>query len=726
MTRIQGDRALPNDGVDELGFGPTADLLAEALAVGTSSDGLVVGITGRWGSGKSSLINLTQAAIRRRAEAERPHVVEFKPWLVGERDALLQAMFAELVAGIDQIELESGDATGVTIRKAERAATAVREFAGALGTAAKIAKAGGSWVPGLGLLGGLVEKVSGAVSKGRPKPLAASKKKVSARLRKLRRTLVVVIDDVDRLEPSEIIEILRLIRSVADFPNITYILAYDRDVVAHAVKVAADVEDGHAYIEKIVQITLPVPHPESFDLRRWFDRELRKISLNVSEEAERRIKEIIDREGGRYLITPRAVVRTLDSIRFHWPVLEGKVDLTDFIWLQFIKVGNPQLHEWISVYLTEMSALASGRTSIPEAQQAKARTDLDAALEHEAGSFAELCDRLADHLPGIAHYHRDPVGGIYEDVQRDEMDRAIGARRLASPDHYRLYFAFAQPTNAPRVSDFADLTNAVRHSAEETEALLRQWQGQRLTSGVTRAEIMLDRLSAKGLTAPTAQEAENLLVALSNVMDELATDGIGEFGGPDVWRRALRSLPVLFDAMSDARSTVVERMFAQGQALMWLTSIFRTEIFAHGRHGNRPDSDRILSSDELDAVTAVMIERYRRMSFAEIAATSRPLSLLFAWQQGGDDAGPRELLAAEAATDEGLVSVLEQVTGRVRVATPNAEREVATLSRSNIASLIDYEQARERITQLAENGQDTNLKAKAKVLLESFRDGDRF
>ena len=142
MARIQGDRALEGDGEDKLGFGPTADLLAEALALGTSSDGLVVGVTGRWGSGKSSLINLTQAALRGRADGDRPHVTEFKPWLVGERDALLQAMFAELVAGIDQIELEAGDATGVTVRKAQRAATAVREFAGLLGGAGKVVKAG--------------------------------------------------------------------------------------------------------------------------------------------------------------------------------------------------------------------------------------------------------------------------------------------------------------------------------------------------------------------------------------------------------------------------------------------------------------------------------------------------------------------------------------------------------------------------------------------------------
>lgn len=726
MARIQGDRALENDGEDKLGFGPTADLLAEALAVGTSSEGLVVGVTGRWGSGKSSLINLTQAALRRRTDGDRPHVIEFKPWLVGERDALLQAMFAELVAGIDQIELEAGGASGVTIRKAQRAATAVREFAGLLGGAGKVVKAGSAGIPYIGAVIGMVEDFFQSASKDKPRSLAASKKKVCSRLAKLKRPLVVLIDDVDRLEPSEIVEVLRLVRSVADFPNITYVLSYDQDIVSHAVHVAAQVSDGRAYIEKIVQITVPVPHPEAFDLRRWFERELKGMNLAGGEEVERRIFEIIDREGGQYLVTPRAVVRTLDSIRFHWAVLEGRVDLTDFIWLQFVKVGNPALYEWITVYLTEMSARASGRTNISEEQRVRARQSLDEALGRDGTAFGEVCDRLADHLPGIASYHRDPNGGIYEQVHQVEMDRAIGARRLASPDHYRLYFAFAQPTNAPRASDFNDLATAIAASAEQAAALLRQWQGQRLTSGVTRAEVMLDRLSARELAAPTASDAEHLLLAYANVMDELAAGSVNDFGGPDVWRRAMRSLPTLLDALGDAREAGIRRMFNEGTAVSWLTSLFRHETFAHGRHGNRPDSDRLLTSDELDIVTEVMLDRYGCMSFDDIKRQLQPLSMLFAWQQGGDEDGPRTLLAAEVETDEGLVATLQHLCGRVRTATPTAEREIATLSRSNIASLVDYESARERITRLAEAAQDPALREKAGVLLESFRDGDRF
>lgn len=380
MTAMHGDRALSEEGVDQLGFGPTADRIAEALSGGIAADGLVVGVVGKWGSGKSSLLNLTRAAIHRRDMLTRPHVIEFKPWLVGDRDALLRALFTELVAGIDAIELEGGDATGIGLRQMARAGDALREFGSKLEGAGKVMKAAGSWVPGLEPIGAMVENIGATARKGDGASIAATKHKVVERLRGLKRSLVVMVDDVDRLDPSEIVEVLRLVRSVADFPNVVYVLCYDAEIVAHAVTVAAKARNGHAYIEKIVQITVPVPSPEAFDLRRWFERELRTFLPPMSYDEERRITDIIDREGGRYLLTPRAVVRTLDSIRFYWAASHGQIDFSDFVWLHFVKVGNPALYEWVAVYLSEMSARASGRAHIPAEQVVRFRTELDRAL----------------------------------------------------------------------------------------------------------------------------------------------------------------------------------------------------------------------------------------------------------------------------------------------------------------------------------------------------------
>ena len=59
-------------------------------------------------------------------------------------------------------------------------------------------------------------------------PLSELKDKLAKSLRELNHRFVVTIDDVDRLEPAEVIEILRLVRSVVDLPNIIYLLCYDQ------------------------------------------------------------------------------------------------------------------------------------------------------------------------------------------------------------------------------------------------------------------------------------------------------------------------------------------------------------------------------------------------------------------------------------------------------------------------------------------------------------------
>ncbi len=69
--------------------------------------------------------------------------------------------------------------------------------------------------------------------------LSDLKDKLARSLRELGHRFVVTIDDVDRLEPAEVIEILRLVRSVIDLPNVVYLLCYDSEILAHSIEKAS-------------------------------------------------------------------------------------------------------------------------------------------------------------------------------------------------------------------------------------------------------------------------------------------------------------------------------------------------------------------------------------------------------------------------------------------------------------------------------------------------------
>ncbi len=62
---------------------------------------------------------------------------------------------------------------------------------------------------------------------------------ITKELRALAEPIVVVIDDIDRLTTPEIREIFKLVRLTASFPNIVYVLAFDRARVEQALT-----EDG--------------------------------------------------------------------------------------------------------------------------------------------------------------------------------------------------------------------------------------------------------------------------------------------------------------------------------------------------------------------------------------------------------------------------------------------------------------------------------------------------
>ena len=106
-NELHADRPIgPND-ADYLGFGQVAQRLAGAILYQASSDGLVIGIEGVWGSGKSSLLNLTVASLKKMRRRHKPIVVRFQPWIVGDRDALLTTLLADIAKAIEPIEAEA-------------------------------------------------------------------------------------------------------------------------------------------------------------------------------------------------------------------------------------------------------------------------------------------------------------------------------------------------------------------------------------------------------------------------------------------------------------------------------------------------------------------------------------------------------------------------------------------------------------------------------------------
>ncbi|MEW6166493.1 MAG: P-loop NTPase fold protein [Pseudomonadota bacterium] len=735
---LDGDRPIQKASEDALGFASAARHVASAIVEAAPPDGFVVGIEGEWGSGKSSFINLLAEALA--AGGNAPQVVRFLPWLIGSRHGLLKEMFLEIAKAALRIEVkpdEAGSAVERGIfgwrknkRVGEREARRKRigellgKYSSRLIAAAKVAEAFGT--PWAGNASRVLESGAGELNKwAAGASLDSDKAQLDSELRFLTKKIVVFIDDLDRLEPAEACEVLRLVRAVADFPNVIYVLCYSRAIVARNLAAALKIEDGAAFLEKIVQVTYSIPSPEAFDLRSMFRQEVTSLYPNLlanDEPATRRLRDrlasVIDSEGGRTLRTPRDVVRTVNALRFHaTPVLE-QIDLADMVWLQLIRIRCTALHQWIESYMVSVAALSQGAQVASggrDADFARLKDILEGEDKWEAHDTNTRFYDLSEYLPGIE------TDKVYN-LSTHEVAQAVAARRLGSPQHYRYYFALTAPKGAVTDVQFQSFIEKAETAPGEAAELFRSLARTVRSPGGVMASAILDRLQGKAMDQFEPHVVRGLMQAIAHGMDDAAlTIGKGDWGRYWIWNDAGRVLKAGLQVLnSDQRSELVRELFANADSLGWLTDLFRGEVFAHGVYGDKPQPEKewLLSAGEYEVVSDALLARYRAMTPEVMKRTPNVHATFYAWHQSrpGSEDEIRGKIAELSRDDSDFLVMLESmrswraVNGAVSY----------PLRKSELDWLLNFDEVESRLKRLAAGSEDLDKARRVADLINAI------
>lgn len=284
---------------DFLNFTGVSDTVAEII-VQAEGRPISIGVSGAWGSGKSSMIRLVRNALEQRSEGQTGKFVfvEFNAWLYqGYDDA--RAALLEVIASALRSEADARK-TGVekTVELLKRVDWLRLAKAG-IGTAASVALG----VVPPGLIGEIFElgkkAVSGNLAAGDaktaandasqvaeaassllkapsettpPKEIHAIRKCFEEALGEMGVTLVVLIDDLDRCLPETTISTLEAIRLFLFLQNTAFVIAADDAMIRHAVKKHFDgVDDAlvTSYFDKLIQVPIRVPPLGTQEVRAY-------------------------------------------------------------------------------------------------------------------------------------------------------------------------------------------------------------------------------------------------------------------------------------------------------------------------------------------------------------------------------------------------------------------------------------------------------------------------
>lgn len=500
------DAPISEDSEDRFGRTRLADSIEKDLTGGASP--IVVAVVGPWGSGKTSVLEL----VRRRLSSVDVVVIDFNPWLFTGTDQLIQHFFTELVA---QLSTHKDQRVRSVADSIERYSEILDPLAGLPGIG-EVAKTG---------RGGM--KVLAKVLRNRTKFQGASVReqrlKIEAALAASEKRFVVFVDDIDRLEQDEVRDIVRLVRLVADFPRVNYLLAFDRLKVELALG-RNDPAVGRDYLEKIVQVTHPVPLPEPTALQKLaFEALDSAIAASNTRALDQGHWSTVWHKAIRPLLrTPRDIVRYANAVRGAVRSLGEEVNLVDILAMEAYRVLLPDVFDRLQKMTPALTTVGSGflgSSSRDARREEEFRQAINEAIAAGGDRGGAVKAFLEEVFPATTQFTSNWSYG--PDSQREWR----AERRVANPEVLAIYFTHTlAPGSIPAAA--VDQIFAAFADRAALETYLAALNDDEVTA-------LLDRLEDYEGDYP--EDPTGALIVLSNLRPRLPSTPAGAwfFGLPD-------------------------------------------------------------------------------------------------------------------------------------------------------------------------------------------------
>ncbi len=677
MTALSADRPSLDPKDDLFGHAPFAKNLADSIVRYPGSDGLVLALYGPWGSGKSTVLGYVTHYIEQQPEDNRPIVVPFNPWWFSGQENLARAFLGQLQA--------------VLPRKSEK----FKKLGNLLGD---FAEGVGGLIDLSGVTGGAGSKIGkfvGSLTKRKPKDVPALKSEISKILQEAKQRILVLIDDIDRLTPDETRQLFTVIKALADFPNVVYLLAFDREVAVKAIEESNGIP-GERYLEKIIQVPFVLPPVDRAALRAELFKRLDELLGDVPDGLfDQSYWTNVFYDGIDPLIqVPRDVVRFTNTLSVTYPAVRGEVNPVDFIALEAIRVFLPDSYDLIRANPDRFAGhtYEGGLHSTQEANQSFHKQWLNELPEKLQSPVAALLERIFPKV-GKTGYGSDWLG---------QWRRNLLARH---PDIFPIYFRLTVPQGAIHRSEIMALLSLAAFPVDFGAALV-QARAEKRPDGLSKVGSLLERLMDHVEKDIPDEHISTVIQTLLNIGDSLIdpADKQSMFGFGNISRASRPVYHLLKRVSADRRADMLEAAITSGSALavqVWLLSALEEEVTKEKAAHNTA----LLLPTEVERLKATWLSRLHSFS-GEASFMNHPeLSRLLAyWQKWGNGSDVRTWCNRVIATDDGLLKLLPKFLRHNHAMSNWAVRIQPRLNPAWLESYFDTTACATRLIEMTKEG----------------------
>ena len=304
---------------DELEYNNVVDKLNHILLEEKHKKAISIGLIGPWGNGKSSVINLVEKKIKKHKSYIDNDIIaiHFLPYLNHNDDDIINEFFITLS---NELSNYNGKLSNELINYSQKLTDLYKEK-------------------------NIFSFLENHISNFKNSSANELYVNINKMLVEIDKKIIVFIDDLDRLNQTEILQVLKLIRNTANFSNTIFVVAMDKEYVISRLKSSEDILNSK-FIDKFFQLEIYLPEIKSQILKEYFILALtEKLNPGGTSDLSFKIKESIENPDNLfedYISNFRDIKRTINQIVFDYPFTGGEINFKDFMNFIYFKLKFPQ------------------------------------------------------------------------------------------------------------------------------------------------------------------------------------------------------------------------------------------------------------------------------------------------------------------------------------------------------------------------------------------------
>lgn len=568
-----------------------ASRIGKSLLETEAPNGYCVGLFGPWGSGKSSLINMITEEIKglSKLDEKKAIIMSFNPWNFSSEDQLLRQYFIMLANRF----------TSNHDKQLSKIGKQIQNYAGMFNVFGNVGKViGGGWR--------MFAKKLQKKNISEEEDITEQRDRIIEALSKQNCKIIVVIDDIDRLSNEEIKLVFKLVNSVAKFPNIIYLLSFDKEIVARALE-EVQKYDGEKYLEKIIQVPIEIPNAQRDYLwnilfERLDDLLKRHPGMLFEQEYWNRIfLECVS----KHVHTLRDVVRLINGLSIKCDMIGNEINYADIVAITVIENKIPELYRWVKnnkamlVGAPEFSLKFIGKDDKEIAKLY--REEMERLFEEKSEEYINL-------LKVMFPYYASKIGATLYGTN-DTMRRGL---RVGHEDMFDRYFILGLDSEDVSRKEFNFAIGKMdRHELEMF--FLSANKNKQIINCLKELRAMINEVSQERI--------EVIVKALFNVAVEFEGENRKSFLGVSALSLALYTARDLLKNLKKEeerflllRTSIENANYKSIQSLSYFLNLLE---LAHGRlaaNGVENGSEKLIELFQLKECERVLVEKIAGMS----------------------------------------------------------------------------------------------------------------